>query len=67
VCSVSVWGFQFLPADDYQPSRLTYVGCWPAFVIAAYLVLRRRSWFAAWVALVLIWIFGGLFLLTIFM
>jgi hypothetical protein len=41
VCGVAAWGVQFLPADDYQPSRPLYAGGW--LVIAGVLLIVTRN------------------------
>lgn len=67
ICSVAAWGFQFLPPNEYQPSRPIYTGCWLAAAVVGYVVLRSRSAFARSVAFMLIWIFVGVFLITLVM
>ena len=67
VGSVMAWGYQFLPPDDYQPSRPIYTACWLIAAVGAYISLRRRNQFAASVARVLAVIIACVFVLTMFM
>ena len=66
VCSVAGWGVRFLPSA-YQPSRPLYALAWLGASIAAYAALRTRNADLGSVARTLAFIFGALFLVSLFM
>ncbi len=43
ICSIAAWGVQFLPADDYQPSRPLYALGWLLASSIAFWIVRKRA------------------------
>ena len=60
VVAFATWGIQFLPPDDYQPSRPLYASAWLVASLVAYLAFKSRgeTWKSSF--LILIWIFVAL-------
>lgn len=66
ICSVAAWGVQFLPSS-YQPSRPIYAFAWFVAALGGYAALRPTNRYLASVARALSFIFGGVFLVSLFM
>lgn len=67
VCGVAVWGAQFLPEEDYQPSRPLYAFGWLLVAMAVFAIARHKWQFASSVAFMLTLIFGALLLFSLFL
>jgi hypothetical protein len=67
VVTFAAWGMQFLPPDDYRPSRPLYASGWLIASLVAYLAIRKRGepWRSA--LLILLWIFVALLALSFIM
>jgi hypothetical protein len=54
-CVVAAWGMQFLPSNDYQPSRPLYATCW-LLAAVAFLIATRKH--ALWLRSASTWLVG---------
>ena len=67
VVSFAAWGKQFLPPEDYRPSRPLYALAWLVSSLVGYLAFKGRGepWRSAF--LILIWIFLALLAMSFIM
>ena len=54
-CGVAAWGAQFLPPEDYQPSRPIYAACW---LLAASILFIATGRQASWLRSAAKWLVG---------
>lgn len=66
-CSIAVFGFQFLPSEDYQPSRPIYAAAWfVAWCVLAFFFRKSPPWLRS-ATRSLVCIFAFLLLVSILM
>jgi hypothetical protein len=54
-CAFAIWGAQFLPSEDYWPSRFIYSACWFAAAIILFLAVRTQQ---GWLRSAASWLVG---------